>query len=139
MFALLSLIVAAHVTRRCEASARSRAKIEVGCDSRRVAVRRYATGARSPPRSTRRSRLAISAHFPRFVCTRIYRLARDHPIPLASSTYKGAHNTPPLMSLGRGRSPAREFDSGGYIRPFVTRVKPNVPRDNPAGEIRSRP
>ena len=39
------------------------------------------------------------------------------------------------MSLGRGRSPAREFDSGGYIRPFVTRVKPNVPRDNPAGEI----
>lgn len=38
------------------------------------------------------------------LCTSIYPSARDHPIPLASATYNGAHiNAPSLMSLERGR------------------------------------
>ena len=38
------------------------------------------------------------------LCTSIYPSARDHPIPLASATYNGAHiHVPSLMSLERGR------------------------------------
>ena len=95
--------------------------------------------------AARKPKIRSRGVFPRFVCTRIYRLARDHPIPLASSTYKGAHSTPPLMSLGRGRSPAREFDSDGHIRPIfffpLTSTLP-ISRRPPASagaENRSRP
>ena len=80
--------------------------------------------------AARKPKIRSRGVFPRFVCTRIYRLARDHPIPLASSTYKGAHSTPPLMSLGRGAFTRAQssIPVATSARFFLSsHVDPNVP------------
>jgi hypothetical protein len=64
-------------------------------------------------------------------CTCIYRLARDHPLPLALSTYKGAQiYAIMLMSLARGLShPARvRFRWLHYTLPTpASRLSPQTP------------
>jgi hypothetical protein len=59
---------------------------------------------RLPARRCHRCRPHPRARAKPVLCTSIYPSARDHPIPLASATYIGAHiHVPSLMSLERGR------------------------------------
>jgi hypothetical protein len=77
-------------------------------------------------------------------CIRIYRLARDHPLPLASTTYKGAHSTPPFNEpRARAFTRARVRFRWPHLKRFASNPRPgharqSRPRQIPAREARSR-